>query len=288
MPLLHVCVCHSTVNSSELLSRWMQVMKGDRPWTRGESLGFGVLLILKSHINPHSLKSFISEDIMSPRKNSSELYKRRLFGDLGMCQVVRVCKAGHKWFIFFHAKHSCAGGTCISPSLFHIRVVRLSTSEEATRLFHWCKSEVGVICSVLTPGAAGDSFFLRVGHPSLPNGSINKQLRLFRGTWEMLHTLSSLARQTTSEKDWLLQFGAGEINLLLFILPPSVHRTVISLSPISDGCDNNPPPVTENASLNPNTVSISPVSFFFLKPHLISHHFYDFLSFSSSAPCPPV
>lgn len=77
----------------------------------------------------------------------------------------------------------------------------------------------------------------------------------------MLHALSSLARQTSSEKDWLLHFGAGEINLLLFILPLSVHRAVISLSPVSDGCDNNPPPVTVNASLNPNRVSISPLSF---------------------------
>lgn len=36
----------------------------------------------------------------------------------------------------------------------------------------------------------------------------------------MLRTLSPLAPQTAPEKDWLLHCGAGEMNLLLFILPP--------------------------------------------------------------------
>lgn len=164
------------------------------------------------------------------RKNRSQLYNSGLVRNLGICGL----PGGKSWQCWsqlvhvFHAKRSGAAGSCSLTSLFHTPLVRLSTSEEETRLFHACKIGVGVACSVLTPGAAADMVFfvlLCSGHPSLPSGSINK-LRLLRGTLEMLHTLSSLARQTTSrqkkkkKKDWTAAFWSWKMNLLLFILPP--------------------------------------------------------------------
>lgn len=110
----------------------------------------------------------------------------------------------------------------------HPHYFRLRTSGEDTCLLRWCKRAVGVICSVLPPGADGGTFFLHAGHPSLPNSFINKQLHLFTGTREILPILPSPAeRRTAFEKDWLLRFGAGEMNLLLFIAPTSVHRAAV-------------------------------------------------------------
>lgn len=96
------------------------------------------------------------------------------------------------------------------------------------------------VFSVLTPGCAFFSFYAR--HPSLPNGSVNKHL------WRK--TLRALRTTDNRWKRLPCVLGAGKINLLLFIPPASVHRAVISLSPLSDECDNNPPPVMENGSLN--------------------------------------